>query len=243
MRTVRIIGPGRVGRSLGRSLEEAGWGLQPYVKRTDDPARAAAGVDLLVITTPDAAIAGVANAVRPQEETVVVHCSGALDLDVLAPHRRRASLHPLASLPDADIGAARLADGCAFAVDGDPLVDEVVTTLGGRSFRVAAEQRTLYHAAATIAANHLVALMGQVERVAAAVGLPLDAYLDLAAQSLDNVRSLGPVLALTGPVARGDHATVARHIDALAALDPGEVPAYEAMAELAGRLVDARSAA
>jgi predicted short-subunit dehydrogenase-like oxidoreductase (DUF2520 family) len=78
-----------------------------------------------------------------------------------------------------------------------------------------------------------VALMGQVERVAASIGAPLDAYLDLARGSLADVADLGPAAALTGPVRRGDSATVARH---LAALPAEERAAYEAMAAEAARL-------
>ena len=112
-------------------------------------------------------------------------------------------------------------------------MEELVHDLGGRAFRVPPQERVRYHAAAVIASNHLVALLGQVERIAAEAGLPLDAYLDLVEQTVDNVRRLGPAAALTGPVARGDWATVYRH---LLALGPAERRAYEAMAELAARL-------
>jgi predicted short-subunit dehydrogenase-like oxidoreductase (DUF2520 family) len=118
-------------------------------------------------------------------------------------------------------------------VAGDPVAAEVVRALGGRSFTVADADRAAYHAAACIAANHLVALMGQVERIAAPVGVPFEAYYDLAKAALDNVGVLGPVVALTGPAARGDTATIERH---LAALPPEERPAYEAMAAEARRL-------
>jgi predicted short-subunit dehydrogenase-like oxidoreductase (DUF2520 family) len=110
---------------------------------------------------------------------------------------------------------------------------DVVTALGGRFVHVDDDHRPAYHAAAAIASNHLVALLGQVERVAAAAGVPLDAFLDLVRGSVDNVAALGPAAALTGPVARGDWDTVARH---LAALPQEERPAYEAMAALAARL-------
>ncbi len=89
------------------------------------------------------------------------------------------------------------------------------------------------HAAAVVASNHLVALMGQVQRIGAAAGVPLQAYLDLAAGTLDNVAELGPQAALTGPVSRGDWATLRRH---LAAIEPSERPAYLALAEAAARL-------
>jgi predicted short-subunit dehydrogenase-like oxidoreductase (DUF2520 family) len=94
--------------------------------------------------------------------------------------------------------------------------------------------RAAYHAAATIASNHLVALLGQAERVAATAGVPLDAYMGLVRATVDNVAELGPRAALTGPVRRGDDATVARH---LSALDPDERPAYEAMVDQARRLL------
>jgi len=165
--------------------------------------------------------------------TVVAHLAGALGLDVLDGHERAAALHPLVSLPDADIGAERLAGGAWFAVAGDPLVRQVVDDLGGHAFAVADLDRTRYHAAAVIASNHLVALLGQVERVAPE-GVPLEAFLGLARGTIDNVAALGAAAALTGPVARGDWATVERH---LAALPEDERPAYEAMVAEARRLI------
>jgi predicted short-subunit dehydrogenase-like oxidoreductase (DUF2520 family) len=221
-------------------LAEVGWSVVAPVRRGDDMAGAAEGVDLLVLATPDAVIAEVAASVAPVETTVVAHLAGSLGLDVLAPHPRRAAVHPLASLPDADVGARRLRSGGWFAVAGDPpealaLVEALVADLGGRSFTVADPDRAAYHAAAAIASNHLVALLGQVERVASGAGVPLEAYLDLVRVTLDNVAEMGPAAALTGPVARGDWATVERH---RAALPADELVAYDAMVAAARRLVD-----
>jgi predicted short-subunit dehydrogenase-like oxidoreductase (DUF2520 family) len=227
----RIIGPGSAGRCLAAALEAAGWRVAPLLGRGDNVRDAATGVDLLVVATPDAAVAKVAAAVRPVPSTVVAHMAGSLGLDALAPHERRASIHPLVSLPDAD--PIRL-KGAWFAVAGDPLAADVVGALGGRVLHVRDEDRPTYHAAACIAANHVVALLGQVERVAAPAGVPLEAYLDLVRGAVENVAALGPAAALTGPVARGDWATVERH---LAAIDPEERPAYEALAERARCLV------
>lgn len=234
MPQVRIIGPGRAGSSLAGALGAAGWGVAPLLGRGDDLASAASGVDLLVIATPDAAVAEVATAVRPSAGTVVAHLSGSLGLAPLAGHPRPAVLHPLVALPDAERGAARLRGAWfGLAAEGDPLAADVVAALGGRAVTVAEGDWVRYHAAAAIAANHLVALLGQVERVADGIGVPLAAYLDLARGSLDDVAALGPAAALTGPVRRGDHATVANH---LAALPADERPAYQAMAEEARRL-------
>lgn len=230
MPALRIIGPGRAGLSLQRALAEAGWSVLPPVGRGDNVERAADAVDLLVIATPDAAVAEVAAAVRPVDTTVVAHMAGSLGLEVLAPHSRRGSIHPLVALPNPEVGAARLR-GAWFATEGDPLVSQAVRDLGGRAIEVA--DRAAYHAAACIASNHLVALLAQVERVAATAGVPLEAYLDLVRATVDNVERLGPAAALTGPAARGDWATIERHRDAL---PDDERPAYDALMERAASL-------
>lgn len=233
----RIIGPGRAGAALARALTEAGWRVDGPLGRDHDAATATTGTPLVLLAVPDGAVAEVASSLAPGE-AVVAHVAGALGLDVLAPHERVASLHPLVALPDADLGARRLR-GAWFATAGDPFVASVVDVLGGRSFAVADADRTAYHATAAIAANHLVALLGQVERLAARVDVPLEAYLDLARGALDDVAEVGPVQALTGPVARGDRETVARH---LAALPEDERALYALLSAAAERLVEARTA-
>jgi predicted short-subunit dehydrogenase-like oxidoreductase (DUF2520 family) len=234
--TVRIIGPGRAGTSLALALTNAGCEVAPMVGRDDDVTVAAKDVQFLVIATPDAAIAEVAAAVEPERAGEMGDHGLRIGLDVLAPHVRRASLHPLVALPNPEVGARRLI-GAWYAVTGDPAIRDLADAVYGRSFTVADEHKAAYHAAASIAANHLVALLGQVQRVGVEAGVPFEAYLDLARASLENVAALGPVDALTGPVARGDEATVARH---LAALPADERAAYEALAEEARKLVKHR---
>ena len=229
----RIIGPGRAGGALATALSDAGWRIDGPLGRDHDPAAATTGARVVLLAVPDGAVAGLAASLAPGE-AVVAHVAGSLGLDVLVPHERVASVHPLVSLPDAGIGALRLA-GAWFAVAGDPVATEIVAALGGRPVEVADEDRATYHAAAAVAANHLVALLGQVERLARQVGVPLEAYLDLARGALANVAEVGPAAALTGPVARGDRATVARH---LAAIPEDERTAYAVLAECAQRLVD-----
>ncbi len=239
MVTFGVIGPGRAGRSLVAALGAVD-GFEPHgvLGRHDPLERAAVGVDLLVIATPDDVVAEVARSVEPVDTTVVVHLSGSLGLGALVPHRRRGSVHPLVPLPTVDIGSERLRSGVPFAVAGDPMARHVVEALGGTPFEVADGDRTLYHAAAAIAANHLVALVGQVERLAGEVGLPLGAYARLMAAALDDAVALGPRRALTGPAARGDWDTVERHRGELAALAAPrtELAAYDAMVGLARRL-------
>ena len=235
MRTVRVIGGGRAGGSLASALRTRGWDVEVR-GRGDELADAASGVDLLVLAVPDGAIAEVAAAVEPDGVAVVAHLGGSLGLPPLAGHVRRAVLHPLVSLPDPELGAARLQAGAWFglAAEGDPLAAEVVASLGGRAITVHEGDWVRYHAAAVIASNHLVGLLGQVERVAASIGAPLHAYLDLARGSLANVDELGAAAALTGPVRRGDWATVEAH---LAALADDERDAYRSGVDLCRRLL------
>lgn len=236
--TVRVLGRGRMGLALTAALGSAGWTVELLPGRGRHVAGSAEGISLLVLCVPDGAVAEVAAAVQPvggnrsPELPVIAHAAGALTLDVLAPHQRRASLHPLVSVPTGARGADVLR-GAWMALAGDPLIESVAEALGGQPFRVADEHRVAYHAAAAIAANHLVGLMGQVQRVAASAGVPPKAMADLAGGALNQVRRCGAADALTGPVARGDWATVAAHLNALPV---DERRAYEAMALQALRL-------
>ena len=237
--TFRVLGPGRAGRSLMASLDGVGgyrslgaWG------RDRSPVDAAHGVDVLVIATPDDVVAEVAAAVRPSATTVVVHLSGSLGLDVLAGHPRRGSLHPLVPLPTPTIGAERLRSGITLTVAGDPAARSVAEALGGNVVEVDDAARAAYHAAAVIASNHLVALMGQVERVASTAGLPLDAFAGLLRAAAEDALALGPRQALTGPAARGDWDTVERHRAVIASMPAPrtELAGYDSMVALARRL-------
>jgi predicted short-subunit dehydrogenase-like oxidoreductase (DUF2520 family) len=178
-------------------------------------------------------VAEVAAAIAPVSSTVILHVSGALGLDALAPHERPASLHPLVPLPSAEVGRVRLRSGITFAVAGDPMATTLGRHLGGLCIEIDDDQRAAYHAAACIASNHVVALLGQVERVAASVGLGLDAFVSLAAAAVQDVSDLGAAAALTGPAARGDEATLARH---RAVLGAEELAGYDAGVALARRL-------
>lgn len=222
--TCVVIGRGRAGSSLALALRRQGCDVsslsgRALVHRGVDEA----ATDVLessthvLVAVSDAAIPDVAARLAPLDlsTAVVAHVSGACGLDVLEPLGARASLHPLMSLPDAETGAARLLDQCDFAVDGDDRIEAIVGVLGGRSFRVAPDHRVLYHAAACVAANHLTALCAQVEALAAAAHVPVDAYWRLMSTTLSNVADAGAARSLTGPAARGDWGTVGRHLAAL----------------------------
>jgi len=228
---LHIVGAGRAGRSLAGALVARGWPKPLLFTRSDGCSRVGVDADMVVIATPDDVIGQVAAAI-PATAAVVVHLSGSRGLDELSGHQRVGALHPLVSMPDVETGAQRLV-GAWFATAGDAAVENIVSALGGRSFAIADGDRARYHAAAVIASNHLVAVLGHAQRVAESVDVPLEAFLDLAEGSMAAVRSLGAEAALTGPVARGDEATIQRHLDVL---NDDELPAYEALANEARRL-------
>ncbi|MEI7886352.1 MAG: Rossmann-like and DUF2520 domain-containing protein [Actinomycetes bacterium] len=239
---VRIIGTGKAGGSFAEALHRAGWSvdLVSHEQFADAETTLAARrvrveqAQMLLLCVPDPVVAQVASVIEADEGVVVAHCAGSLGLEVLAPAVRRASIHPLVSLADVQRGADALS-GAWFAVAGDPFATQVVTALQGRAVQVAEADRVRYHAAAVLASNHLVALLAQVDSIATEIGLPLEAFLDLARITLDNVAELGPERALTGPVARGDWLTVLRH---LGQLEPAERQPYLALALRAAALVD-----
>lgn len=231
----RIIGPGRAGGAFARALTDVGWDLDRSYGRHDDLSSAASGIPVLLICVPDHAVKSVAAAVNPGD-AVIVHVSGSHRLDVLGNHERVGSVHPLMTLPDSERGAARLLDGCNFAIAGDPVAAAIVDALCGRSFFVEDDQRNLYHAAAAVASNHLVALAAQVARLAKAAGVPAEAYWPLMTASLANVSEVGPTDALTGPAARGDWETMRRHRAALASVSAEDVDLYSALASEAATL-------
>jgi len=236
--TCLIVGSGRAGGSFHAALSVIGWTCELGSSRSATLPNLA-DVDLVLLTVPDAAIAEVA-AAMPPTDAVIAHVSGACDLDVLAPHDRVGSIHPLMSLPDPETGSRRLLDHCTFAVDGDPLMTELATALGGVAIEVPGPKRALYHATAAIAANHLTALCAQVESLATVVGVPVAAYWTLMSTTLDNIADVGPAAALTGPAARGDWDTIRTHLAALPTDDDRHLylALCEHAAHLAGRALD-----
>ncbi|HET6792907.1 MAG TPA: DUF2520 domain-containing protein, partial [Acidimicrobiales bacterium] len=176
--------------------------------------------------------------VRPVASTAVIHLAGSMGAEVLARHPLRAAVHPLVSLPNAHLGARRLRAGAWFGITAPDeasleAANSVVDALGGRPVLVAEEARTVYHAAACAASNHLVTLMAQVGALGSEAGVALAAFMGLASGTLDNVADLGPDAALTGPVVRGDWDTVARHLEAM---PDQEATLYRAMVEATARL-------
>jgi predicted short-subunit dehydrogenase-like oxidoreductase (DUF2520 family) len=260
-RTVALIGPGRAGTTIALGLMELGWEVVAVGGRAPDaPSTTAAvaclssrpelvsevarGAALVLIATPDRALEQVLGTAEPAIEpgALVVHLAGSRGIDVFAGLLERrtgvrvGALHPLQSFPSATVGLERL-EGAWAAVAGDPAVADLARALGMRPFELADSDRGRYHAAAVVASNHLVALLGQVERLAATCAVPFEAFGPLVLASVQNAFTLGPADALTGPVARGDLGTVEQH---LRDLDPAERDAYRALAREAARLTGRR---
>ena len=219
-----VIGGGRLGRVLARAL-----GAGAPLRRGESPV---AGARAVILAVPDGAIAELAASLPLG--VPVGHCSGALTLDVLAPHRERFSLHPLMTLtfdsePEDLAGAGAAVAGStsrSFA-----LARELAQRAGLEPFAVAEADRALYHAAATIASNFLITVEATADRLFAAVGVEHRHAATLARASLENWARSGAQKALTGPIARGDSATVERQRAALAARAPDAVRTFDALAD------------
>jgi len=211
---VRIIGPGRAGLSFASALHSIGWDIRTPLGKEDDISNIEPDLDFVLITTPDHEIQSVAQNLN-QTNAIVAHVSGATGLRSLLPHENRASLHPLVSMPTPEIGKKRLLENSWFAIDGDPRIELIVNALGGQRFHITDALRPLYHATASIASNHLVVLMAQVERLSNELSIPFEPFLQLSVNTLEGLSELEPSEALTGPAARGDEITIKTHLESL----------------------------
>ena len=232
-----MIGAGRLGRAVASAATEAG--LEFELVGRDGALAAARHSEAALLCVPDDEIATACSrlsaAIPPLD--LVGHASGASGLDALETARELGaetfSLHPLQTIPD---GEARLA-GAPCAVAGsseraERLAGELGTRLGMVPFPVPDEARAAYHAAASIASNFLVTLEEMASELLERSGIEnaRELLAPLVLRSAKNWAQRGAA-ALTGPIARGDEATVARHLEAIDALAPEMAAAYRALAE------------
>jgi predicted short-subunit dehydrogenase-like oxidoreductase (DUF2520 family) len=224
---IAIVGAGRLGTALEAALEAGGFAVRGPLGRDQDVRDAT----VVLLCVPDGEIAVAAAAVAPGP--LVGHCSGATGLGALAPHEGF-SLHPLMTVP-AGAGPEAFA-GAGCAVDGTTAralatAEALAAALGMRATRVADEDRAAYHAAASIASNFVVALESAAERLAATAGVDRALLAPLVRAAVENWAARGASEALTGPIARGDEATVARQRAAVAERTPDLVPLFDALAD------------
>jgi predicted short-subunit dehydrogenase-like oxidoreductase (DUF2520 family) len=220
--SVQVIGAGRVGSAVSARLRERGVALVE-----DGSSRSS---QLVLLCVPDSAIADVAAQVEPGPW--IAHVSGATPLAALEPHVRRFGLHPLQTFTRAR-GPEQL-DGAYAAVTAE--TDEarvfgfdLARLLGLEPFELADDARPLYHAGAAIASNYLVTLFRAASSLFAAAGAPVDGLVPLMRRTIDNG------FELTGPIARGDWATVEAHVRAIREAAPELEPMYLALAEATAR--------
>jgi predicted short-subunit dehydrogenase-like oxidoreductase (DUF2520 family) len=208
---VHVIGSGRVGSAIAARLRERGVAVGE-----EDP-------DVVLLCVPDTAISDVSRCQAPGRAWIG-HVSGATPLAALEPHERRFSLHPLQTFDRS--GDPSQLDGTWAAVTGETaeamaVGRELAELLGLQPFELADADRTLYHAGAVFASNYLVTL----QRAAVRLGVPAEGLVPLMTRTIENGFDL------TGPIARGDWATVEAHERAIRAAHPELEDLYETLAE------------
>jgi predicted short-subunit dehydrogenase-like oxidoreductase (DUF2520 family) len=222
----RVIGSGRATAAIGRAARPG---------------------DVVIIAVPDAAVGRVAASLAASGQDwagrTVLHTSGILPAGALGPLRERgartASLHPVQSIPRKDTPASAFR-GILWGIEGDEAAlltaQAIVRGLGGHVLRLSEKEKPLYHAACALASNALVALAEASFDLLRVAGIDektaLAALLPLMQGTLQNVKYLGPQAALTGPVSRGDGATVQKHLAALRG-DAGSLAVYRALGKQA----------
>lgn len=259
---IAIFGSGRAGGALAIAASRSGHTITSIEGRSAESVSVLKTLVDVVPGAPDLRIVAVSDDAIPEVAAVMaeladpvptVHVSGAVPVDALAPIAtmgvQTGSMHPLQTLPDAQRGAARL-DGAWMAITAlDPLrgqLHDLAVSFGCRPFDLRDEVKPLYHAAAAAAANYTLTTLDLSLALFEAAGVPFEAAHPLVEAIIANAFDLGPAGALTGPVARGDTATVARQLAAIR----DRVPQAEALfvdltrstARLAGTLDEIEAA-
>jgi predicted short-subunit dehydrogenase-like oxidoreductase (DUF2520 family) len=266
--SLAIVGAGRVGSALGRRLSELDWKIGTVVTRNEASARravrfigagkACAGMTrkifasrVILISTPDDEITRVSeDLARIGEEqlagSVVLHTSGALDSEVLEAVRQRGakvgSLHPLQSFSGVAVPSL---EGRIFTIEGETqavrVARRIARALGGSPVRIAGSKKLLYHAAAAMAAGHVLAVEEAATQLLVSLGMKrseaVRGLLPLTRQVLENFERLGPRPAWTGPLSRGDYKIVRAHLNALQNSPREFAPAYATLNRLAARVL------
>ncbi len=265
-----IVGAGPVGTALGVAFSRAGWRVGAVASRDPERRRrfaslvlgarplpdAQAIVDechLVMLAVPDDAVAAVAGAIRLYSGQAIVHTSGALGAEVLAPAlaagTQAGGFHPLIAFADVDRAVAAL-DGATVAVEAEPpllgLLGEMAASIGAHPVVIPPGAKAAYHAAAVLAAAGTVSLLDSIAELGRVAGLDeaqsLAVYLPLVENTIGNARALGIARALTGPMTRGDVGTLEAHAATLAAHAPGVAALHREVMLRAIAIAEARGA-
>ncbi len=229
---IAIVGDGRLGNALAHALVATDVAAAGDTLSVGGPFGRGAELgsfDVVLLCVPDAEIANAAAAAAPGP--IVGHCSGATGLEPLHPHEAF-SLHPLMTVTETGgdfTGATAAIDASssrAFSV-----AEELALALRMETIRVEPEDRSAYHAAASIASNFLVTLEAAAEQVGAGAGIRREMLVPLVRATVENWATLGGRRALTGPVARGDQVTVTRQRDAVIQRAPELLALFDALTD------------
>ena len=267
---IGIVGAGAVGTALGVALSRAGWPIHAVASRDPgrrdrfrslvevtrvfaDPEPILDEVELIILAVPDDAVAPLAGSLRMYSGQAMVHTSGALGAEVLAPAMAAGTqigaFHPLVAFADTERAVAAL-HGATVAIEGDDqlaaLLADMAEAIGAIPVRLAPGSKAAYHAAAVLAAGGLVALLDAIAELGRVAGLDeagsLAIYGPLIEGTLGNARALGVRAALTGPMTRGDVGTLRAHLDTLRTHAPGVLDLYVAAAVREVALAESRGA-
>lgn len=257
MKTVGIVGLGRIGTALAVSLDSFGYSVkvvrrEPRTMQVSNVTKytissleeAAKNTNVLFITTPDDIISEIVSKLQSIEVNcrAVLHMSGSLSSEILKPLKERGvltgSLHPLQSFPNVD-QAVKNFPGSYFTYEGDELLLPWITGLvdsfeGILKVLPSIEAKAIYHAGAVVVSNYLVGLahLGNVclEKAGFSNEEAREALLPLMKGTMNNLLAMPPAKALTGPIVRGDIGVIRSHLKAFENDLTDVLPAYRAMA-------------
>ncbi len=257
---IALYGPGRAGGALAVAASRAGHTITSIDGRNREAVAELSGIvdvtdseveaDLLVIAVSDDAIASIAEVLDLDSlPPWVIHMSGAVPVDALRAFADAGSavgsFHPLQTLPSPVAGANRLPGShIAITAQGDLAegLSHLATSIGCRPFVIADENKALYHAGAAAAANFTMASLGIAQGLFEAAGVDPSVARPLVEAIVANAFDMGARKALTGPIARGDVATVTAQLAAVRSDAPEYADAFVSMAkataDFAGRTVD-----
>ena len=255
MKKLGFIGAGPVGTTFGVRLSEQGYpvigvadisleatkrfadrvpGCRVFGKNQD----LVDAADMVFITTADDFIAAVSSELKWRKGQTVVHCSGASTVQSLESARQQGacvgSIHPCQTFAGIEQAIANL-PGSTFAIEAEEPVKTTLTemarALKGDIVYLTSEDKVLYHAAAAIACNYFTTIVKLATDLWRNFGKTsadgIKAYMPLLRGTLTNIETVGFPRCLTGPIARGDVATIRRHLAALEKYAPEMLPLYK----------------
>ncbi len=258
-RAISFIGAGKVGTALGLYFKDKNFEIVGYLSRNESSSIMAASLtgsrsytiqedlinksNIVWITTPDDQIEGVAKQIASlninnKEEKLFIHASGVHTTDVLNDLRSAglhvAAAHPLLAFSNPIDSAEALKKGSWFAVEEYEIkISKLLNLCGNLTFSIDKDKKALYHAAACVMSNYAVTLANVAQRMFTKAGLPEmsvpSATMPLVESVIHNLMDKKPTEALTGPIKRGDAATVKLHIDTISKLMPEVLEFYKYM--------------